>query len=239
MTEHNLQTAELHQLVDRERQGDPAAFNELVQRAGLRLEHMAHIMLGRFPKVKRWVETGDVLQSSLMRLLRALRTIRPASTGDFYRLAAEQIRRELIDLARSCRRHRTCPEADLGRVGAEEETCRLEPPDVAPDVAELDRWTAFHEAVAKLPAKEREVFGLVFYHGWTQPQIAELLQITDRQVRRLWKSACLTLDALLDGNLPILHESGPESPGVPNQRSRLRGLAPRLQSGGGQNTRAG
>jgi DNA-directed RNA polymerase specialized sigma24 family protein len=45
------------------------------------------------------------------------------------------------------------------------------------------------------------VFGLTFYHGWTQSQIAELFQVSDRQVRRLWADACRQLQAAV-GNLP-------------------------------------
>jgi DNA-directed RNA polymerase specialized sigma24 family protein len=38
----------------------------------------------------------------------------------------------------------------------------------------------------RLPAQLHEVFSYTFYHGWTQNQIAELLGISERQVRRLW-----------------------------------------------------
>jgi RNA polymerase sigma factor (sigma-70 family) len=66
---------------------------------------------------------------------------------------------------------------------------------------ELDRWTALHEAVEQLPAELRQVFSCTFYHGWTQGQIAELLGISDRQVRRLWVEACLRLKEAV-GTLP-------------------------------------
>jgi RNA polymerase sigma factor (sigma-70 family) len=59
-----------------------------------------------------------------------------------------------------------------------------------------------HEAVEKLPVELREVFGLTLYHGWTQSQIAELLQISDRQVRRLWTESCRRLHTALRGELP-------------------------------------
>ena len=65
--------------------------------------------------------------------------------------------------------------------------------DPAPAPDELDRWAAFHEGVARLPAQEREVVGLAFYHGWTHAQIAALWQVSDRTVRRHWQSALLNL----------------------------------------------
>ena len=41
--------------------------------------------------------------------------------------------------------------------------------------------------------REREVVGLVFYHGWTQAQVAELFQVDVRTVRRWWESALVKL----------------------------------------------
>ena len=60
----------------------------------------------------------------------------------------------------------------------------------APEASDADQWMRFHEAVDQLPAEEREVVGLVFYHGWTQGRIAELFQVDERTIRRRWASAC-------------------------------------------------
>jgi RNA polymerase sigma-70 factor (ECF subfamily) len=150
-------------------------------------------MLRGFTNVKSQVETDDVLQASLMRLLRALKTIRPDSMRSFYGLAAEQIRWELLDLARRYRR-RVCPRISLeDRPPGAELTSPLEPADPSPEGTELDQWCAFHEAVTHLPPAEREVFSLAFYHGWPQEQIAELLQVSTRQVRRYLHSAYQTI----------------------------------------------
>jgi len=65
----------------------------------------------------------------------------------------------------------------------------------------------FHEAVDHLPAEEREVLALRFYHGWTQGQIAELLGVTERTVRRSWNRACLMVTERLKGKLPELAET--------------------------------
>jgi RNA polymerase sigma factor (sigma-70 family) len=47
--------------------------------------------------------------------------------------------------------------------------------------------------VAKLPAQEREVVGLAFYHGWSQAEVAELFGVSERTVQRWWQSALLKL----------------------------------------------
>ncbi|MCD0463070.1 LamG-like jellyroll fold domain-containing protein [Roseiconus lacunae] len=73
---------------------------EIIEHTLDRLRVLASKMLGRFPRVRRWAETDDVLQDSIIRLHRALAEVRPESPRQFYGLAATQIRRELIDLAR-------------------------------------------------------------------------------------------------------------------------------------------
>src|SRR5262249_22408836 len=70
------------------------------------LERLARQMLRSFPAVRQREQPDDVLQSALLRLTRALRAVRPCSTADFFGLAAEQVRRELLDLAR-CHRRRS------------------------------------------------------------------------------------------------------------------------------------
>ena len=57
-------------------------------------------MLREYSKVKRWEQTDDVLQNAMLRLHRSLVEVKPESPRQFYGLAATQIRRELIDLAR-------------------------------------------------------------------------------------------------------------------------------------------
>jgi RNA polymerase sigma-70 factor (ECF subfamily) len=66
----------------------------------------------------------------------------------------------------------------------------------------LGRWRAFHEAVGRLPAQEREEVGLAFYDGWTQAQIAALFQATESTVRRWWRSAGRRLAEQPGGALP-------------------------------------
>ena len=50
--------------------------------------------------MRRWEETDDVVQNALVRLRRAVETKAPVSVRSCVNLAAVQIRRELIDLAR-------------------------------------------------------------------------------------------------------------------------------------------
>src|SRR5262249_24902271 len=100
MADPSVQTAQLHNWLDRMRAGDLSAREELLRSVGKRLERIARKMLRDFRGVKRWAQTDDVLQNALLRLLRALREVRPTSVRDFFGLAAQQMRRELLDLLR-------------------------------------------------------------------------------------------------------------------------------------------
>jgi DNA-directed RNA polymerase specialized sigma24 family protein len=46
------------------------------------------------------------------------------------------------------------------------------------------------------------VVGLRFYHGWGEAEIAELFGVTERTVRRRWRTACQRLGEALGGQLP-------------------------------------
>jgi RNA polymerase sigma-70 factor (ECF subfamily) len=195
-----VDTTQLNNWVDRMRAGDTGARDELLRSVGNRLQRLARKMLRRFPIVQRWTETDDVLQNALLRLLRSLEDVRPGSVRDFFGLAAEQLRRELLDLARRfggpqgfAAHHESRMLADASRASA------ASSPDQAEGLDELEKWTAFHEAVARLPVEEREVVGLIFYHGWTQPTVAELLHVSERTVRRRWEAALLALRGALKG----------------------------------------
>lgn len=204
MDDPSPDTTQLHGWLDRVQAGDLAAREELLRSVGNRLERLARKMLRRFPGVHRWVETDDVLQSALVRLLRALEEVRPDSMRHFFALAAEQMRRELLDLAR----HYYGPHGHGAHhashgPGEDSRGPGSEPADPAEDPAGLEKWCAFHREVERLPAEEREVVGLIFYHGWKQADVAQLFGVSERTVRRRWEAALVKLHH-------ILNDEGPE-----------------------------
>ena len=100
MPDSSVHTTQLHGWLERMRAGDLAAREEMLRRLSARLERLARKMLRRYPRVQRWTDTEDVLQNALLRLLRALEQVQPGSMREFFGLAAEQMRRELLDLAK-------------------------------------------------------------------------------------------------------------------------------------------
>jgi RNA polymerase sigma-70 factor (ECF subfamily) len=185
MSDPLFNTVILQSCLDRWRAGEREAADDLLRAVQHRLQKLAARMIRGFPNVRGLADTDDVLQNSVIRLLRTLRSLRPQTPRDFFNLAAVHIRRELIDLARRTRGKETVPLA----AGGSSDTPRATEP-AAPAAADTDQWVRFHEAVDQLPIEEREVVGLVFYHGWTQTKIAELFQVDERTIRRRWAAAC-------------------------------------------------
>jgi RNA polymerase sigma-70 factor (ECF subfamily) len=200
MSEGSLDTVHMHQCVQRWQDGDPEAADALVRAVGRRLEQLTRKMLRGFPAVHACTETADVVQGSLLRLLNTLRRFQPESTRHFFNLAAMHVRRELLDLARRFNRAKFARPAPADPAGdsAGDALARA----AAAEDDDLDLWGRFHEAVEQLEAEEREVVGLVFYHGWRRAQIAELFQVEERVIRRRWQSACLRLHRLVGEKLP-------------------------------------
>ena len=66
------QTTEAQDLLDRLRAGDGSARDSLIALAQARFVALARAMLRRYPHVRRWEQTDDLLQAALMRLHRSL-----------------------------------------------------------------------------------------------------------------------------------------------------------------------
>jgi RNA polymerase sigma-70 factor (ECF subfamily) len=193
-------TIRIQTCLERMQEGDASAQNDLLVHALRRLEHLAHKLFADFHGLRRFVGSEDVLQSAAIRLTRALETTPPQTARGFFRLAALQIRRELIDLAR----HYRGPEgAAANQVSWPDDmpTPQADNPSTL-DPARLAEWTEFHGKLANLPDEEREVADLLWYHGLSQQEAADLLGTSLRTVKRRWQRARLLLHTYLqDGDV--------------------------------------
>ncbi len=192
MSDPSFNTSILQDQLDRWQAGDRTAADELIRLVTARLDNLARRMLKSFPNVQSIADKDDVLQSSLLRLLRTLQRLRPKNTRDFFNLAAVHIRRELLDLARKCR-----GKATVQLIETWGEETPIPDQKTSKNSADWDRWVLFHEGVDRLPMEEREVMGLIFYHGWTHRSIAELLNVSERTIRRRWAATCKNLQTLI------------------------------------------
>ena len=195
--------------IQRLNDGDEAAASELLNATGERLLRLTRNMLKGFPNVARWEQTDDVFQNASLRFYQALRETELTDARHYFRLAALQIRRELIDMARHYQgpqgmgsNHQT-QFADQQSV---ESPQQYEHAEVTNDPGHLAEWQEFHSRVEELPADEKDVFDLLWYHDLSQEQAAEVLQTSVRTVRRRWRSARLMLHDVLLGTGAALNE---------------------------------
>ncbi len=191
----------LEDCLSRLKKGDLAARDEMIGRASRRLVALARRMLRDYPRVGRWEEPEDLYQRASIRLHRSLADVVPPTVEDFLRFAAAQLRRELKDLAK----HYHGPEG-LGANYATPAPRRERADEVMFDAATQDSgcspqrlalWTEFHSGIDQLPEVEKLVFDLLWYHELTQAEAAKVINVPERQLRRIWQSARLNLQRQL------------------------------------------
>lgn len=199
---HEDRTTVIQEWIDRLQAGDDSARGALLECACDRLTRLTRTMLKGYPGVRRWEETDDILQNALLRLDRALGAVTPPTARDFFRLAAAQIRRELIDMARRYRgpeglgaHHSTCAGEVVGRPD--------EPGEATHEPGRLAAWTEFHRSIEAMADEDRVLFDLLWYQGLTQPEAAEVLGVAERTINRRWLAARVRLGDALGGQLPV------------------------------------
>lgn len=185
--------------------GNLEARDRVFELCSERLYLLARRMLSRYPRVRRWNDTDDLFQAAAIRLHRALAETQPESARGLLALAGTQMHRELVDLARRSA-GKGAYEANHGTnvIGEDDSGRPQHAVDQAADRQQepLERWTAFHEAVEKLPPDAREVFDLVWYMGASQETAAAVLGCSTRTIKSRWRQARLAVKAALDGRSP-------------------------------------
>lgn len=199
-------TTQLQSWIDRMNAGDPSARDQLIGHAYERLRRLSHKMLQDYPRLRGWEGTSDVLHEAYPRLCRALQAVPFSSVREFFRLAATQLRRELLDL----HRHYFGPEGVGARQvpGSAGDGSQSTPraladrPDETNEPSRLASWSEFHRLVEALPEEEREVFELLWYQQLTQAEVAGVLNLSTVTVKRHWAKAKHTLYVAMNGELP-------------------------------------
>lgn len=206
-TEASTSPTRLERTLGALRSADPAvctaARHELVSLAAQRIRVLAHRMLAGSARVRRWEETDDVVQGALLRLYRALGTVVPNDAQHFLRLAALQVRRELIDLSRrhgSPESFAANHETHVAGLNGSEQHVKAATDRSAEQPEQLAEWSRFHAVVASLPDEQRELFDMVWYLGMTQDEIARFYDCSPRTVRRRWEETKQRFTAAFRGH---------------------------------------
>lgn len=179
--------------------GSDAARQALLHHACDRLLRLTRKMFHGYPNLRRWEQTDDIFQNAMIRLHRALMDVKPVSAKHFFNLAAVQIRRELLDLTKHHfgpfglgSNHHTDHQPACDEGGALH--------DHSDEPRDAEGWSEFHAQVETLPDDEQEIINLIWYEGLTQEEVAKLLDISVRTVKRRWQSARMKLyEVLSDG----------------------------------------
>ncbi len=186
-------------LLARHKAGEPAAANEIIVHCQERFQQLAHGILGRFANIPPEVETGDVVNELVVRLINTLRQKTFESPAQFLRYASLTIRSKLIDLAKKCR------PITAGGPGSDTSTPHLLAAisDSTNEPAKLAQWDEIHTLIDQLPDDERILFDLIYYQDLTQAEVSELLGVPLTTLRTRWLHARANFMRLLGNNTPF------------------------------------
>jgi len=180
--------------------GDSTARAALLQFAYARLRVVVEKRLDHFARLARWEQADDVTQEAAVKLWGALNEISPRTVREFWGMAAEEVRRVLLDLTR----HHFGPHqiAAYTETGLPIGAAPAERVDSNVGAANLERWTALHEQIAHLPEDERDITMALWYGGLTMSAAASVLGISPDIAQRRWKEARMLLSEALRGERP-------------------------------------
>lgn len=171
-----------------------------------RVEKLTRKLLRDQRVVARWDQTADIAQMARIRLWKALDEVPLDNSVALMGLTAQHIRWLIIDRARKHRGpHGVAANHATQNLFAEH---RDHAPEAAGRAVAASAQTqepgqeieALHEAVDRLPEEQRRVVDLVYYHGMTYAQAADLLQVSEKTVQRRNKRAHLALSKSLQAN---------------------------------------
>lgn len=178
------------------REGDSSATERLFAYCLERFKLLSRRIFNTRKDLHFFEESDDLLQDALIRLHAAVTKLKPETTRALMSLALQHIRWALRDLARELRRKAK----ELPLEGSEGVPAKEIHWDGEPHT--LLEWQAFHEMVEQLPLEEKQVFDAVFYGGASQEEVAEMLGISTRTVKRRWRAARTLLHEKLQGEWP-------------------------------------
>ena len=141
-----------------------------------RMRTLAHRMLSRYPHLRRFENTSDLVHNAVIRLDRAMQTEELASPRSVIALAVTQLNRELSDMIRRNRVRERWAISAVSGLHAETAEDRS-----------FDDWTRFHEAVEALPQEQRDAVQYLWYLGLDQETAAATLGVSTRTLRRYWR----------------------------------------------------
>lgn len=167
---------------------------DLLSIGNMKMRHSVKLVFERHPRLHRWITEDDLHQEVMLRLIKACRTVQVDSSMHLFYIGLNHLRHAIIDFYRQlygingwATNIKSDPEACKIRSASEND--RLTSKDITTPIS-IDDWIDFHESVQDLENQTRQCFELVYYGGMSFIEVALLLDVSDRTVRRRFDSAC-------------------------------------------------
>lgn len=193
----------IQRALDRLRQGDLTAKNELLGFAERQLRRMARRMLHAgesFTAVQRWEQTDDVFQESLIRMSRALEQVPINSVRHFFAIAAKNIRWELQTLRGryggryGLHKHHVSDLPRPGETSGEAGGLVDNAPARRDAFAEISRLL---DEIETIPDADRELLDLIIINRLTFQEAADTVGLSLATFKRHYRKACERLGRTL------------------------------------------
>ncbi len=180
MTSLQSPSHEVTELLFEWSEGNQAALNKLMPMVYKELRRLAHQYLSKERK-GRTMQTSDLVHEAYLRLVDQ-RHVHWQNRAHFYGIAAELMRRILVDRAR--RRRRIKRGGDAALITLDQDIAFLEQPAV--DVVAIDEVL---NKLAEFDKRKARIVELRFFGGLEVEETAAFLEISERTVMREWKLA--------------------------------------------------
>ena len=181
--------SELTELLRRVQAGDPGARETLFAVAYSDLERLARARL-RDGGRSTLLDTGSLVHESYLRYLQGGK-LRAEDRRAFFAYASQVMRSVVV----SCARERAAQKRGSGWRPLTLSTDFAEPAPAGED--EILRMHEALDSLGQVDARLAEVVQMRYFGGYSEQEIAETLEVTERTVQRLWLKAKLMLQAMM------------------------------------------
>jgi RNA polymerase sigma factor (TIGR02999 family) len=182
---------DLGNVLTRARGGDALALDDLFQALYPELRRLAHAKLA--PHARSTMLDTTVLVHECYLKFSAASQLPPQDRAHFLAYSARVMRSVIVDLARAGQAQRRGGDALHVTLGTEVAESVPQPEE---DVLHVDEAL---KQLAELDPRLAQVVEMRYFGGMTEADIAAVLGVTDRTVRRDWEKARLLLAAALRG----------------------------------------
>lgn len=198
---------EVQLCIIRLKEGDQSAESDLVRLTSDRILQMTKRQKGKFFRINRWDQTEDISQDVSIRLLKELQNIKLESLEHYFNIVAGKIRQVLLDRNRKYKRREGLAGYQTQQVNQDDASSappKYEVGGVTHEPSRIAEWGEFQETLRSLSDRSQQVLDLLFICNLTQNDAAQVMGISTRHVKRLFRDAKLELAERMGGDLPDL-----------------------------------